>query len=267
VNTKKGSYSLRTYREGDEEEIIKLFNSVHKDYAGVVPRTVSYWRWCCKGRPDVSEDGILIVEEEQSKEIVGYAVIGKSGNVWEICVNPNFDKKQIVSLLLEKATEYLTKAGTDEIVLNVPAENSVLRETIEELGLTEFPIEHMFVGVLDFATLITQLAQNNADKLRRFEEVFSFRLKNARSWVDPQFAIKIDNGAIATVPYTESNSILVEIDVDAFTSILIGTTNPFRLLISRKVKVRPLRKTFKTLKFFSLIQIRDPWFHPRADFG
>ena len=76
-------YTIRTYLPGDETALVLLFNNQNATLAGFVPRTVEYWRWCCLKRPDVDEEGIIIAKK--GDKIVGYCVIGWSGNVWELC--------------------------------------------------------------------------------------------------------------------------------------------------------------------------------------
>jgi hypothetical protein len=106
----------RKYEEGDETALASLFNKVYHGYAGFVPRTPEYWRWSCLDRPDVEKEGIMVVVNRG--RIVAYAVVGKSGNIWESCFDDAHDKKALLSLVLERAIEYLTRVGSDLITLN-----------------------------------------------------------------------------------------------------------------------------------------------------
>lgn len=260
-------FEVRAYLPGDEEEIVKLFNLAYKDYAGFVPRTTKYWLWSCRARPGVDNDGILVVEKDQGERLVGFAVLGKTGDIWEFCVEPNADKKYVTTILLENAIKYLSRVGAEKVVLNVPAEDSVVTEVLERADFIKFPADMMFIGVTDFEAVTQLLALNSKDKLKEFEGTFSFGLKKTRPWTNPRFTIRIESGHINVVRYTESDCILIEMDEDVLVSILIGISKPFRLLMQRRLKVRPLRETFKTIKFLSMIQIRDPWFYSRAGFG
>ena len=49
----------------------------------------------------------------KDKEIVGYAVVGKTGDVWELSYNPQLDSKIIVEKLISFALDYAVSVGTD----------------------------------------------------------------------------------------------------------------------------------------------------------
>jgi len=80
VNRQKPTeHRLRTYRRGDGEALISLFNRVYENFAGFVPRTLEYWSWCVLSHPDLSEEGIVVAIN--AGRVVGYAAIERSGNV------------------------------------------------------------------------------------------------------------------------------------------------------------------------------------------
>ena len=74
------SYSIRTFRGGDESTLAALSNEVHKQYIGFVPRTAQYWKWSYLRRPDVNPEGIFIIERSEG-EVIGYGVVSCSGVV------------------------------------------------------------------------------------------------------------------------------------------------------------------------------------------
>lgn len=260
-------YQTRNYCRGDEDKIIDLFNGTYKDYAGFVPRTREYWVWSCLERPDVDREGIIIAEDKTSGEIVGYAVIGKSGSIWEFCIGLECERKKAFSLIAEKAMEYIAEVGADHIGLNVPAEDNAIRKMLEKLGFVESPQEQVSVRVLDFETLIGSLAKNVGDKLKKHRENILFIMEDTHSVTKLQFGVEIDHGKANPSSHTQSHSISVETSVETLTSILFGALKPSRAFITRKLKVRPMRKIYVTLELLSILQLHDPWFHPKADFG
>lgn len=106
MSEKACKYKVRNFEDGDEIEFVRLFERVYADYGGFVLKTPEYWRWCCLERPDVKRDGIFVVVGEDEK-VVGYVVVRRSGNNWELCYDRGFDGEKIVSLLLDEATRYL----------------------------------------------------------------------------------------------------------------------------------------------------------------
>ena len=262
----ENQYEARTFIEGDEAELVRLFNQAHDRYVGFVPKTEDYWKWCCRDRPDVSDEGIIIVEEKKSRKKAGYAVAGKSGNIWELCVDPNTDKWRVLSIIFEVATKYLEKAHAEQMILNVPSDDLAMQEACERLNFSAVTPDQMFIGITDFETLIEVLTNNSKKELASLKETITVQLLNARPWVNPTFSIKVDD-EIKVFPNAMSSSINIKVDSDVFTRILLGESKPTIELLKGKLKIRPIRKIYKALKFLNAVQIRDPWFQPSSDYG
>jgi len=261
------TYTVRSYQRGDEVELTRLFNETYQDYAGYAPRTPEYWRWNCLDRPDVENKGIVIVFHET--RIVAYAVVGKSGNIWELCFDRAHDVEALVSLTLEKAVEYLASIGSDATTLNLPRQDSVAREACKKLGFAELPPdpETVFVSILDYARFVRLLSSINKERLRGFEGDFSIRLRDAKSGTSPFVSITLQSGQIETSSQDKPCDVLIETDTQTLNSMLFGVRNPLWALLSLKLKIHPLRKLRRVISLFSLLRLNDPWFLPRADLG
>ena len=261
-------YRIRNYSYGDDEAIAKLFNETYKDYAGFVPRTASYWRWCCFDRPDVEKNNIVILEDKRSKEIVAYVVLGKSGNIWELCVKPVVEKRKIVTMLLEKALEHAERNNVEMLMVNVPFEDKITREVCEELGFGDFSVTSMQIGALDFGQLLKALTERSIEHLKDFNETMLFFFIEKPPWITEKFILKISGKEIRIISKGD-----VEYNVKIITkprplmTVLFGLRNPLEAIILRKLKIEPWWKALKIAKFLSVIAVKDPWYYPRADFG
>jgi len=245
--------------------IAHLFNRIYKDFAGFVPRTPEYWVWCCLNRPDVNEESVVIVNN--GEKIVGYAVVGKSGNVWELCYDPMYNGKTIVSKLLNWALDYLRKVGSDSVVLDAPVKDNVVREICQELDFVETTPAPMFVSVMDFPNLICEILRSRKEMLD-INGVFRFRLKDCPSWCKDSFCIHVgENEASVKEEVVDNPEIVIDADMSTLFSCILGTENLFKAIITSKVHLHPFWKIRKFLKLFSLLRIKHPWFKPRADFG
>ena len=262
----KDQYLLRSFVEGDKAELAALFNLAHNQYVGFVPRTADYWQWCCRERPDVEQDGIFIAEEKRSGRLVGYAVLGKSGNLWELCVHPNSDRKQVLSALFDKTAEYAREANIEQVMLNVPEDDALMQKMCAKLDFSELPADQMFVGITDFEALVEVLAKASVSKLGGFKETVTFELVNARSWVNPVFSVKIDN-SVEVLEEAVSDGLRIKVDSDVLAAMLLGIMKPSRAFLKGKMKVHPLSKTLKALRFLEVIHVKGQWFFPLADFG
>jgi len=256
---------VRGYEEGDEIQLTRLFNAVYRGYGGFVPRTSEYWRWSCLDRPDVEKEGVVVVA--QGGKIVAYAVVGKSGNVWELCFDHAKKGRVLVSLILDRAVEYLTKIGADSVALNLPREDSAARGACEQLGFVEVPSEKMFLSVLDFKRLLQLLSDDKKEGLRGFTEDFLISFKDAPFWIRPQIVIRVEDGQTRIEEGNKPHTVLIETDATTLTSILFGTAEPLWALLRFRLKVRPLRKLGRVLRWLSLLRLGDPWFSSGSDFG
>lgn len=258
-------YRVRTFRQGDEIVLVHLFNRVYEDFAGFVPRTPEYWVWCCLSRPDVNEESIVIVNKEE--KIVGYAVVGKSGNIWELCYDPMYDGEVVVSKLLNWALDYLRNVGSDFVMLNAPVKDEVVRKVCQELDFAETPPSFMFVSVLDFSRLICEILRSRKEMLD-ICGVFWFRLKNCPSWGNDSFCIQVRKDDVSVMEEVVNNpEMVIDADMSTLISCIFGTENIWNALVTSKVRFRPFWKIRKFLKLFSLLQVKSPWFMPRADGG
>jgi len=262
-----GGHTLRNFVDGDEEEIVRLFNEVYGGLGGYVPRTVEYWRWCCLKRPDVRDDGIFLVFDEETGELEGYAVVGLSGNVWEFCSRP--DREDVASVLLEKIINYLDEMGVSSVNLNVPGNDEVLNNACIKMGFAKVNVHKMFVGVLSFRRLISTLLKDKAEFLsRRFKERICIRVEDAPFWIEKAIYISVNDGGVKVLEGPmESPTILVKTDVKTLLSVLVGVLSLRRALLSLRIRVKPFWKILAVKSFLSHIRIDCSWYWPLGDFG
>ncbi len=257
-------YSVRCFRAGDEVEVVRLFNEVYGAYGGFVPRTVEYWRWCCLNRPDVEENGIFIVTDSESGRLVGYVVIGSSGSVWEFCAGG--DRKQVASVLLREAVQYLGGLGVSSVNVNVP-NDELLREAFVEAGFAEVPAEKMFASALSLREVFSVLAAG-VRLAGKFDEYIFIELESAPFGVETAVYVKIHGGQVEVKDgCSESPSMSVRMDFLALLSVLFAGLGPHHAFFSGKVRVKPFWKTGRFLRFLSSVRVDGPWFFPLSDFG
>ncbi len=258
-------YYLRPFKKGDETVIVELFNSTFKEYAGFVPRTPEYWVWCCLQRPDVTEEGIQIVNTKN--KIVGYIVAGKTGNIWEMCYDPSYDGEIIITKLLTWAIDYLNKSDSDSVLLNFPTKDQTVRKVCSNLGFAESTPEYMFISVLDFPRLTSEVLKNNLKK-QNIKGQFQFQLRNVPESADNTFCIEIKDNQV-NVTYNKVNKPEVTIDADGatFASCILQGEGVLRNIVTLKIKFYPIWKISKVIIILNLLKNNSPWFMPRADNG
>ncbi len=260
-------YKVRNFEDGDEIEIIRLFNRTYANYGGFVSRTPEYWLWCCLKRPDVEREGLFVVTDE-NENIVGYAVVGRSGSIWELSYDPTQGGEKILSLLLNESVGYLEKVGATSITFNAVIEDNVTRQVCKKLGFATLPSHEMFLSVLNFRELVFLLVRSKKEELmKKFDEVVIVKLNDVPFWVNGTIFIRISRDGVHVGNETQSHTIYMETDFITFSSLLLGILEPFKSLISLKLKVRPFWKIPTLLGLLSAMQIKGKWFFPLSDHG
>lgn len=267
LSEKTGKYEVRNFKDGDEHEILRLFDRMYVDYGGFTSRTQEYWRWCCLKRPDVEQESLFIVVDGE-ENVVGYAVVGRSGSIWELCYDPGYDGEEIVSLLLDKAICYLERVGATSINFNAPKEDPIVKQVCSKLGYAILPPPKMFLSVLNFRKLLSLLVKDRKEELMtRFNEAVLLKLKDAPFWINDTVFIKISRDGVQVGGEPQSPTIQMETDIATFSSLLFGTLSPFQSLIHLKLRVKPFWKTHILLKLLSFLRVRTTWFFPLSDYG
>jgi hypothetical protein len=261
----RSEYTARTYIQGDETSFVLLFNTEHANLAGFVPRTVEYWRWCCLERPDVTEKSILIVEKEN--KTVGYVVVGKSGNIWELCYDSSQNAKAIVSKLLTWAEDYARSVGSSSMVLNAYNKDLVVREVCQDMDFAESLPEPTFLTVLDLPQLIREVLQAKSQALNT-NELFWFNLKNCPPWCLSRFGVRLEKNQVTILEeHGPVSGITIEAEMSAVVGLIFRKENLLKAVAASKVQVHPFWKIFRVKQLFELLEMRTPWFMPRADIG
>ncbi|MGB8780963.1 MAG: hypothetical protein WCD81_10000 [Candidatus Bathyarchaeia archaeon] len=259
-------YKVRNFRRGDEEAIVKLFDQVYEGYGGYVPRTVEYWRWSCLQRPDVKEGGVFVVSEDEGSGLLGYAVVGSSGNIWEFCVADG--EKEAARVLLAEAVKYLEGVGVSSVSVNVPC-NADVAEVLVEAGFGEVPAERMFVTSVSPAMLVQAFVGSwKSREVGGFDDVLGFRLRDVPFGVGGEFSVKARGGAVEVGEgFPSGASVVVEMGFMDFLSVLFKGSSAGRLFLAGKMRVKPFRKFGVALRFLSAIRLTRSWFFPLSDFG
>jgi hypothetical protein len=255
-------YSVRRFRNGDEEEAARLFNERYAAYGGFVSRTAEYWLWSCLRRPDVKEDGVFFVCDDKIGRVCGYAVVGLTGNVWDFCAGSN-DEEIVASMLLKEIVSYLESVGVSSVNINVPV-GGVLGNVLVQEGFSRVPADRMFVTTLSLTALLSELCAGK--EFERNEEI-DFVLSNVPVGTEKAFSIRVHDGKVSVVEASHSSSIVVKMEYTTFLSVLFGGTNVHRELIVGRVWVRPFWKAIGVATFLNELRVRDEWFWPLSDFG
>lgn len=199
---------------------------------------------------------------------MGYAVVGKSGNIWEFAYAPNYDGKKIVIMILKWSLEYARMKGANSVTVNAPVKDQIIREVCKELEFAEASLRSMNLAVLDYPELIKVIISSRKEILTHCDETFLIRLRDASHWIEDCVTIEIKRGKVSVLEgKVDKPGVIIDTDVLTFTSCIFGITGIFKAILRLRVRVRPFRKLRGVLNLFSMLRIKDPWYIPRGDTG
>jgi putative sterol carrier protein len=255
-------YSIRPYRDGDEEEAARLFNQRYLAYGGFVPRTGEYWLWSCLHRPDVSREGIFFVSEDRTQRVCGYAAVGTTGDIWEFCAD--CDEEHVSSMLLKEIARYIDSLGISSMNINVP-NDKILCKVLAQEGFSRVPADKMFVSTMSLVNLLSKLS---ADKKLGGSKEINFMFDNVPFGVEKIVSVKVHDGEVSIAEgSSKSANVTVKMEFASFLSILFGTANVRRELIRGKMRVKPFWKITKVTGFLHKIRLQNAWYWPLSDYG
>jgi len=261
-------YYVRAYVEGDETSLLSLFDQYYGHYASFVPRTLQDWIWFCKLHPFIGPEGILVACK--GKEIVGYAAIGmmSQGNgyqIYELCYNPSYDGKLIVSNLLKRVDQSVSEKGGSYVNFDPPSDDISVKKVCDELGFIQYPREEVLVPViLDIAKLVEHIIKGKSAEWKIGNETFFIRIKDMPH---PHNIISIkrsdDKFSFSNRLVSDESGVVVDTDFPTLSKLIFGGESILIAMLKSKLAVKPLWKIRKGVRLISLLCLRDPWYIPR----
>lgn len=268
VSGEIATYQIRTYGDGDEKELVKLFNRVYMDYAGFVPRTPAFWLWFCKSRPGIREEGIIIAKLEG--KVIAYAVVSDSGEILEFCYDPEYAGEDVVLRLLETVEDHVKDFGGSSVTLNAPKDDHVVRKACNRLEYAESSLPYAFqLSVLDFSGLIKEILLSRLKDVKvDLSGEILLKVKQSSPMGYDHITIRISDGDLqAEKEKSGKPNLVIEADKQTFASCIFRGMNLRTAILTKKIKVSPFWKALQALTFLSLLRVDDPWYVPLSDHG
>jgi hypothetical protein len=262
-------YSVRTFVEGDEVELASLFHQANEKYVGFIEKTPRAWKRSFLQRPGASPEGILIVERDGT-QIVGYAVVGSSGKVHDVCIRSDTDRDVILSVLLKDVERYAREQGAERVSISVPPGGRALDRELTRSGY--YPWLKFLTGIpLDFAGLIEPIARENLSTGKpRVEGTLSIQLgKSGRLFRSPAHRgglfVRIGNGDVRVAVGQPDAEVTIHTSVFTLTSIILREKGIVNSILHGELKVHPLRRLPKAVRLLSLLVLPYRWYSPGGD--
>jgi len=275
------SLKIKTYKEGDEAELVDLFNERFKHFIGHLPKTVNFWRWCYLERPDVSPEGIFIAE--RANRFVGYAVVGipKGGmhlaRLYDYCFLEG-DKAAALGLM-RHCISFAMKNKALGIIFIPCKQDEIALELSRRLGFISRPNKYhvltypindfkFYEKIFDVLNSQTEKLPSCRNTLEDLNSNLVIRLKPFKKthYSYRSFTVQIRSGKFnLRSEETETFDAIVECDTTTFVRLLFGTIRLTKALIMRRIRISPLRKLPLVFKIFSRLSVPYPVYIPYGD--
>ena len=261
-------YSARHFVDGDETGLAGLGQRVDQEYLRPIPKTPSEWKRRLVQRPGVRPEGVIVVERDDG-EVVGYAAVGCSGKVYDLCVSPG-DEEGAFTTLLQRVERYAREQSAGQMTVAVPPGRTVLLARLKRSGYTPW-LKYVMGLPLDFPRLIELVAGENLSlHKRRVRGALSIRLeKGERRFRTPAFAeelfLRVDNDGLQAGLGPIAADVTIRTDVSTFTNLILRQAGVTRAILAREVRVFPLRRVPLAVGLLSLVVMPHAWYMSVGD--
>lgn len=266
----KDTQTVRNYREGDEEPIVVLWGRAYASFAGYVPRTVEYWRWCILERPGVSNEDIFIIDEED--KFVAYCVLGPKGKVLELAIEPNLtvkEKKNAAKLLIHAAEKRAIDRGDESIKIELPCTDIVTSEVLKKFDYRDTPGQMIHGVVMNIDTMIEKILNSRKGEIAaNWFPVFLLVINSDHAlFASPnQLLIKFNPEiTVEPDPAFVTYDIKVTSDLTTLTKLIFRQISVDDALKKSCLSISPFSEKNNCCVLFKLLAVSHPWYVPLAD--
>jgi hypothetical protein len=128
------TFSIRSYREGDEEPVVRLFNSYVRSFFGPAPLTADTWREQFRRQgwtgPSIDADNDCARLAVREGELLGYAVtdyepmdMSGAALIQELCVAEGEDAGEVAQALIADAEQRARERGKSFVAIQMAQED------------------------------------------------------------------------------------------------------------------------------------------------
>jgi hypothetical protein len=255
--------SARSASDANLDELVDLFHRAYAGYAGFAERSVEDFRWRYLDRPDIGNEGVIVVEDAQQRAI-GYIVVGTSGTIWEYAIDPDSNRREVASLLITEAERRMIDRDVDEIVLHAPVEDQDMAAALHTDGYGRGSPIQQYLSFIDLPGVVEQVLMKHRDALPVGLGSVEFIIRNPRAWHPKRFAVSA-TGTRSAASQDRPLSLSISASVETLVAMMVGSVGPGRAVASGVARIAPVSKTAVGLKVLRALRLRDPFFFTAGD--
>ena len=266
------AYAIRAYRSGDDERLVDLWNRCYSRYAGVVTRTLEYWRWTILARPGVKPEDILVLAS--GEQVLAYGVVWTDGDVLDLAVDSEQrprKRRAILRTLISAMEERARARGCDALSVMLPASDPVLDKTLRDAGYVVEHADFLSLGILNPQALITQLlSRSHTRLLATVARTFVIELKREKDPFLPAHRLLVRLGAPVRVENVSDGAeqpadCHIAVSLGVLTEIIFCRAAVSALVAAFQIEIRPAARLRDACDLLNALAIDADWYTPLSD--
>jgi GNAT superfamily N-acetyltransferase len=274
------SFSIRSYREGDEEALSRLFNEYSVGFFGPGPVTAKAWREQFRAQdwngPSVEADGDCARLAEQDGELLGYAVtdyepmwLSGGALIQELCVAEGAEAGEIAEALVEDAEKRARERGKSFVAIQLPQEEAraAAGSAVRGYHVPSDCDEVFMAAITDLSRFLSEISEELSRRLG--ESGFrgwrgTVRVASGTPGCESQLCdLHVADGAVEVGSAAEAPDVSVTVAADALPLLLMGRHGAGDMYLQDQLSVSA-RGELDAIALLNVLFPRVPAFLPRA---
>jgi ribosomal protein S18 acetylase RimI-like enzyme len=266
--------TIRAFVPGDEPRLADLWNRAYGGYAGHVPRTVAYWRWCVLGRPGLVADDVLVATVA-GDAAAGYGVLGPTGSVIELALDPTAPapRRAAVAARLTRALEERCRGrGGESISFALPEADDAVQQELRRSGYRSERVRTFTGTLVDVAAYVEAVVRHRAGRIPAgWTRTFRLTVERGAARVYPRLVTRVRIGPVIEVEREPADAAAGAVDCAIATDISTLNRVVFRVerfddaLAAQRIRVEPPEREADARTLVDLVTLTAPWYTPDAD--
>lgn len=270
-----GKIRLRSFREGDEDVIARLYTAYMAPFIGPAPVTPKAWRSMHRRQgwssPSASDDPDCVRLALAGGEVVGYAVTHYRPDfeddiaaLHELCVEPGPNQEAVVEALISDAEQRARQRGKHAFLLALSREDERTTRAASSLGFrTAGDSGSVFmVAITNLPRFLKEIAPEMSRRLKASQSA-EWEGSIALTSGDMKATLRLNRGAVSVAAGGARAGVRVKIEPEALPRLLLGQLTVGEAFLQDQLTVTAAER-MQALSLLDALFPRVPLYLPRG---
>ena len=256
--------SIRTFQDGDETFLCRLFNDCYGGFNGFSPKDTSSWKRSFLDHPKIGAGRILVCQNDST---CGYIAYGNDGTIYDLCVSKSNRQGNVYKELLTTGLKHASEDGINDFSISIPGKSKFMHDTLKELGFIETQMNFiMAIEIINMPLFIERLMKEAQRKVK-FRYPLSFKItrdfKPKTKDLPNHYSARYDFAD--QQENLDHKPVIIECGWLCFGDLILSMVSFWELFLRRKLKIHPWWRVFSFYRIIASIRLSDQWFIPSID--